>query len=252
MGAFKLTYSTMFAPPRELHDRFAAAVERTQGQLGQTHGFRVGGSVVQRAQRHVARDPADQRRVLGEFSVSSPADVEAAVAAARYAFAGWRATPWRERVALLMRVARLIDERLYDIAAAVSLEVGKNRMEALGEVAEVSAFFDLYAQQMADHAGYDQRVAGRSAARLQEPQPQRAQALWRVGGGGAVQLPLCAGRRPGGRCAGGRQHRGAQGRAGHAVVGGAARPVPARRRPAARGVQLPDRRQRHRQRADRP
>ena len=158
MSAFKLTYSTMFAPPRELHHRFAAAVERTQQQLGQAHGFRIGGVVMQRAQRHVTRDPADQRRVLGEFSVAAPADVEAAVAAARQAFAGWRATPWRERVALLVRVARLIDERLYDIAAAVSLEVGKNRMEALGEVAEVGAFFDLYAQQMADHAGYDRAL----------------------------------------------------------------------------------------------
>ncbi|MCG3188958.1 MAG: 1-pyrroline-5-carboxylate dehydrogenase 2 [Burkholderiaceae bacterium] len=58
-------------------------------------------------------------------------------------------------MALLQRVARLVDERLVDIAAAVSFEVGKNRMEALGEVAEVSAFFDLYAAQMEEHGGYD-------------------------------------------------------------------------------------------------
>ncbi len=155
MTSFKLTYSTMFAPPRELHDRFGAAVERTRDRLGQRHGFRIGGEIVQRTQRHVAHDPADMRRVLGEFSVAGRADVDAAIAAARKAWPAWRATPWRERVALLNRVARLIDERLYDIAAAVSFEVGKNRMEALGEVAEVSAFFDLYAQQMADNAGYD-------------------------------------------------------------------------------------------------
>jgi acyl-CoA reductase-like NAD-dependent aldehyde dehydrogenase len=156
MSDFKLTYSTMFAPPRELHERFAAAVQRVLGtQLGREHGFRIGGQIVQRAERHVACDPADQRRVLGRFAVANAADVDAAVAAARAAFPAWRATPWRERVALLGKVARLVDERLYDIAAAVSLEVGKNRMEALGEVAEVSAFFDLYAQQMEQHDGYD-------------------------------------------------------------------------------------------------
>jgi acyl-CoA reductase-like NAD-dependent aldehyde dehydrogenase len=155
MTSFKLTYSTMFAPPRELHDRFAAAVERTQRRLGLTHGFRIDGQLIQRTQRHIARDPAGQQRVLGEFSVAGLPDVDAAIAAARNALPAWRGTPWRERVAMLNRVARLIDERLYDIAAAVSFEVGKNRMEALGEVAEVSAFFDLYATQMEDNAGYD-------------------------------------------------------------------------------------------------
>ena len=155
MTSFKLTYSTMFAPPSELHDRFAAAVERTRERFGQPHGFRSGGAVIHTAQRHVTRDPADTRCVLGEFSVAGAADVDAAIAAARRAWPAWRTTPWRERVALLDRVARLVDERLYDIAAAVSFEVGKNRMEALGEVAEVSAFFDLYAQQMRDNAGYD-------------------------------------------------------------------------------------------------
>src|SRR5690606_29478443 len=82
-------------------------------------------------------------------------DVELAVAAARRAWPAWRRTPWQERVALLRRAARLVDERLYDMSAIVSLEVGKTRMEALGEVAEVSAFFDIYAQQMEENNGYD-------------------------------------------------------------------------------------------------
>ena len=55
----------------------------------------------------------------------------------------------------MRNVARLVEERLYDIAAAVSFEVGKNRMEALGEVAEVVEFFELYARQMEDNNGYD-------------------------------------------------------------------------------------------------
>ena len=33
---------------------------------------------------------------------------------------------------------------MYEIAAAVSLEVGKNRLEALGEVQETADFFELY------------------------------------------------------------------------------------------------------------
>ena len=45
---------------------------------------------------------------------------------------------------LMKRAAALIEERVYDIAAAVSLEVGKNRMEALGEVQETADFFSVY------------------------------------------------------------------------------------------------------------
>ena len=155
MSEFKLTYSTMFAPPRELHVKFSAAVDAVTARLGRDHGLYIDGKFVRRESTTTKADPADQRRVLGRFSVANSTDVDLAVAAARRAWPMWRATPWQERVRLLARVARLVDERLFELAAAVSFEVGKNRMEALGEVAEVSAFFDLYAQQMVDNDGYD-------------------------------------------------------------------------------------------------
>ena len=34
---FKLTYSTMFNPPEEMHTRFEAAVAATRAALGATH-----------------------------------------------------------------------------------------------------------------------------------------------------------------------------------------------------------------------
>ena len=60
-----------------------------------------------------------------------------------------------ERVRSLKRVAALIEERVYDIGAAMSLEVGKNRIEALGEVQETADFFNLYADDYAGHNGFD-------------------------------------------------------------------------------------------------
>ncbi len=49
-----------------------------------------------------------------------------------------------ERIRLLRRVGEVIAERVYDIAAALSLEVGKNRLEALGEAQETADFFEIY------------------------------------------------------------------------------------------------------------
>ncbi|ODT30687.1 MAG: 1-pyrroline-5-carboxylate dehydrogenase [Hydrogenophaga sp. SCN 70-13] len=155
MSDFQLTYSTMFAPPRALHERFDAALARVRQRLGQDHGLFIDGAFVARAATLDKHNPARQSERLGRFAQASVDDVEQAVAAARRALPAWRRTPWRERVALLRRAARLVDERLYEMAAIVSLEVGKTRMEALGEVAEVSAFFDIYARQMEENGGYD-------------------------------------------------------------------------------------------------
>ncbi|MEW6342036.1 MAG: aldehyde dehydrogenase family protein [Paraburkholderia sp.] len=156
MSDFKLTYSTMFAPPREVHERFAQAVSALQETPRKQYGrMLIDGQWVAGKERVTTRDPADRSRILGEFAVADCSDVDAAVAAARRALPAWRATPVAERIALLRRVARIVEERLYSIAAAVSLEVGKNRMEALGEVAEVAEFFDLYAQAMEDNRGFD-------------------------------------------------------------------------------------------------
>ncbi|SHH75121.1 aldehyde dehydrogenase family protein [Pollutimonas bauzanensis] len=155
MSGFKLTYSTMFSPPRELHTRFAKAVDSLAEEFGKRHGLFINGGDVHKEAVTAKSDPADQDRTLGEFSLADETDVDTAVMAARRAYPAWRGTPWQQRVAILKKVAGLVEERLYDIAAAVSFEVGKNRMEALGEVAEVVEFCNLYARQMEENNGYD-------------------------------------------------------------------------------------------------
>ena len=56
---------------------------------------------------------------------------------------------------LLRRVAQLIEERVYHIGAALTLEVGKNRMEALGEVQETADFFNVYCDDFERQQGFD-------------------------------------------------------------------------------------------------
>ena len=82
--------------------------------------------------------------LLGHFSQATAADAERAMRAAHAAFPAWRAFAACERIRLLRRVAQLIEERVYHIGAALALEVGKNRMEALGETQETADFFTVY------------------------------------------------------------------------------------------------------------
>jgi 1-pyrroline-5-carboxylate dehydrogenase len=152
--AFKLTYSTMFDPPPALHERFEAALARTMKQIGQDRPMWIGGAARNASQSFEVRSPIDRERLVGRFPSGTADDAEDALAAARAAFPGWAATPWRERVVLLRRAASIIEERVYDIGAAVALEVGKNRMEALGEVQETADLIAWYCDQMEANDGF--------------------------------------------------------------------------------------------------
>lgn len=58
------------------------------------------------------------------ISLGSEADTNAAVAAAKAAFAGWSATPKAERLEVLKKVAEVYVSRGEDLAQAMSQEMG--------------------------------------------------------------------------------------------------------------------------------
>jgi 1-pyrroline-5-carboxylate dehydrogenase len=90
--------------------------------------------------------------VLGRFAVATAAQVDRAVAAARAAQPAWARRDWRERVGTLRRAAALIRERKFELAAIMSLEVGKSRLESMGDAEESADLIDYYCQQMDDAA----------------------------------------------------------------------------------------------------
>ena len=152
--SFKLTYATMFDPPEALHTAFEAALARVKSGLGATHAMFIDGKDHLTGRTRAKSSPIDRDLVLGEFAVGDATDAALALEAARRAFPAWRATPWQERCALLRRVGEIVEARVNDIAAAVALEVGKNRMEALGEIKEVADFCTVYADDMERNDGY--------------------------------------------------------------------------------------------------
>src|SRR2546426_10320776 len=82
-----------------------------------------------------------------------------AVRAAHAAQRGWARRPWPERVATLRRAAALIRERKFHLAALMSLEVGKSRLEAMGDAEESADLIDYYCQQVEDAKGFVRQMA---------------------------------------------------------------------------------------------
>ena len=66
----------------------------------------------------------------------------------------WSHTPWQERVALVRKAADLMDQRIFEMGAVVAMEVGKNRMEALGDVAETADLFRYACDSMEKNNGF--------------------------------------------------------------------------------------------------
>ncbi|MBI2930140.1 MAG: aldehyde dehydrogenase family protein, partial [Planctomycetes bacterium] len=80
--------------------------------------------------------PADMDDVVGEFPASGPEDVEAAVAAAKAAFDGWRRTPAPKRAEVVYRAGDLLKQRKAEVAREMTREMGKVLKEANGDVQE--------------------------------------------------------------------------------------------------------------------
>jgi len=154
LSRFKLTYATMFNPPEELHARFDEALAKVKARLGAEYGLMIAGREHSADEQFPDLFPADTDVVLAHFQKGSEQEAPAAVSAAREAFPRWSATPWQERVALMREVAALVEKRLFEIGAAMAMSVGKNRMEALGEVAETADLITYACDQMEKNNGF--------------------------------------------------------------------------------------------------
>ncbi len=154
MAGFKLTYATMYNPPEELHTHYDASLAKLKTNLGREFAMLIGGKDVTADEKFEDHTPINTELVLAVMQQGNEKHAAQAMQAARKAFPGWSHTPWQERVKLLRKAAELIDERLTDLGAAMSMEVGKNRMEALGDVAETSDLIRYSCDQLEANDGY--------------------------------------------------------------------------------------------------
>jgi 1-pyrroline-5-carboxylate dehydrogenase len=160
----KITYATLSADNEDLQAAFDAALERVRGTLGRSYPMIIGAEQRRGEQEFEDRSPIDRDLVVARFPVGTRHDVRDAIADARAAFPGWRDLGWRERISLMRAAADLISERQFDYAALMSFEVGKNRLEALGDVEETADLLRYYADQMERHDGFVQPMGSLSPA----------------------------------------------------------------------------------------
>jgi 1-pyrroline-5-carboxylate dehydrogenase len=153
----KITYSAIGGNLDEIDRGFEEALERVKAGFGERHYSTVAGREVKSGNTVVeSHSPIDRNLHPGSFVSASSDEVNAAVDAARAAKQEWAATPWRERIAVMREIAESIRARRYELAAIMSVEVGKTRLEALGDAEEAADLIDYYADQVESANGFVQ------------------------------------------------------------------------------------------------
>jgi len=143
---------------------YAPAPETTKVSIAPQSGHFINGRFTPPASAEYfpTINPATEE-TLGEIAQGSPADVDAAVHAARSALAPWQALPASERGKYLYRIARRIQERARELAVLETIDGGK----PIRESRDVD--IPLAAQHFFYHAGWADKLeylpSSRSALR---------------------------------------------------------------------------------------
>src|SRR3989440_5682181 len=158
--ASKVTYTSANVDWDLFHRQFDEALAGVRGQLGRDYALYIAGEpITSSAAPIVHPSPIDREIVLGRCASAGVQHVGRAVTAARAAQRAWAHTPWRARVAMLRGAAGLIRQRKFELAAIMSLEVGKSRLESMGDAEESADLIDYYCQLMEDGDGFVRQMA---------------------------------------------------------------------------------------------
>jgi 1-pyrroline-5-carboxylate dehydrogenase len=151
--AVRLTY-TSGGIDSATHTEFEQRLRAARAAVPEPWPHIVGGRPLHAGAVFERVDPARIERVASRAHAADAQTVALAVQSAREAWPQWRRTPYRERLEHLAAVARALSTCHVELAAAMSLETGKSRMEAIVEVQEAVELIEAYSEEMARHDGF--------------------------------------------------------------------------------------------------
>ncbi len=144
----------------EFHANFELAVGPMRSASHDTiisYPMFLNGEVIPAKQLFDDSSPIDQHLIVGRFPKCSKADVDMAVGAAENAYVEWSAMPYQKRAQIFHRAAELMAKEIYRFGAAITLDNGKNREEAIGEADEAVDFLEFYAQTIVENEGFREK-----------------------------------------------------------------------------------------------
>ena len=138
----------------ELDEHFERALATCRAEVPEPLPHVVGADVRRDGEVFERRDPSAPDRVVARAHAATRQVVDDAVAAARDAARGWRSLSFAERAQALRAAKAGFSENVVEIAATISAETGKSRIEALAEAQESVDLIEHYCAQIELNDGF--------------------------------------------------------------------------------------------------
>jgi 1-pyrroline-5-carboxylate dehydrogenase len=155
----RVTYSNVGADFGPLHEFIDARLPHfRKDMLGRAWPNVVAGRQDVSGRAYEVHCPFDRELLVARLVEADRKAVKGAIASAKSAFGAWAGLDWRERVKLIRQWAQSVDKRKYDLALAALYEVGKSRLEAIGEAEEAVDLLVWYCDEMERNEGFKKQM----------------------------------------------------------------------------------------------
>ena len=158
---------------KESQQQMQEALREERQRFGQKFPLTINGEKVWTDTLTRSVNPSFPDQIVGYAAEAGIPEAERAVRAAKAAAAKWSRTPVERRAQMLERVAKILDQRRYELSALEVYEVGKPWAEADGDIREAIDFCEFYAHQM--------RLIGRPRLTQNVPGEESYQHYWARG-----------------------------------------------------------------------
>jgi 1-pyrroline-5-carboxylate dehydrogenase len=145
------TYADFSDPANKLG--MEAALRKVRSEFGREYPLRIGSESISTNDKLTSLNPSNTKEVVGVHHKATAELAQRAVEEAYAYFPQWSRTPAKERIRMVLDVARILRVRKFDFNAWLVTEAGKTWPEAEGETAEAIDFCEYYAREMARLAG---------------------------------------------------------------------------------------------------
>lgn len=138
----------------EFNKNFEDAVESVKKKFGKNYPCIINGKEVFSEQTFDVRSPSDTRIILGAFPKLDETHTNDAILAAKNAFVKWSHMSYQERARIFKETADEFSKIKFELAAWMSFENGKTRIEAINDVDESIDFMRFYSFQLEKNEGF--------------------------------------------------------------------------------------------------
>ena len=146
----------------EFHSKFDRAIDLVKKDFGKSYPMIIGGKEIHSDNQFQVRSPADTRIVIANFPLATKEDAIHAIESAKDAFPRWSQSSYKKRIEIFRECADTFSSDKFQLAAIMTYENGKNRLEAMGDIDEAIDFLRFYADQLELNQGFSKETKSAS------------------------------------------------------------------------------------------